>query len=687
MKKLLLPIFVMCCFYGHNALGQTIATRNAIRSTYDLDKSSKIMNAFTTRAQENRIKAYRIASENNIPTMGVNSRGNFFELDGVDVNGNLRYKITYNQGSRITARAENIKAGLNSDYILEGEGMEVGVIDGFPMLNTHQEFGTSVSNGTSRVLLKEELPDLATIPLGFLNAARFHATHVGGTIASGGFVKRESKGIAPKAKIWSYSWDKDIDKMNAMASGGILNSNHSYGYAFFDDYGNIKNPEWIKYLGVYDETSQAYDALTVEYDYYLPVFAAGNDGTYQYKTYRNTSKASCDCDMLNGGSIAKNNVVVAAVKEVTTYTGASSVVIANFSSQGPTDDFRIKPDISAKGYGVFSLAYQAPNPVTAAPKNDLYGEISGTSMAAPAVTGVFTLWQEWATKFANDKKLPYKSATIRALMAHTADEAGPAAGPDHKFGWGLINAKAGVDVMLAAKDKRSAYVLEHTLNNTQKYTQEIQVTEEMTKMVVTLAWTDPISKVIAQNTDEEYMKNNPLLINDLDVVVRKGGEAYYPWKLNKNFNDLKAVKGVNDVDNIEKIEIFDVKPGKYIIEVGHSKTLQDNKPQAFSLITTIGDFDKLRKMKDKEDEKDDVIDIKLWPNPVVDNLFITVGNKYNGRAVNVRIFDINGKLVSSSSQIAEEGSISVDMQAHNANVYIVEVKTFDSSKTSRIVKK
>ncbi|MGL4583259.1 MAG: T9SS type A sorting domain-containing protein, partial [Flavobacterium sp.] len=267
------------------------------------------------------------------------------------------------------------------------------------------------------------------------------------------------------------------------------------------------------------------------------------------------------------------------------------------------------------------------------------------------------------------------------------DEAGHDPGPDHKFGWGLINAKAGVDVMLAAKDQRSAYISENILNNGQKYVQEIKVTEPMTKMVVTLAWTDPMAGVSIKNTDEEYMKTNPLLINDLDLVVRKDGEVYFPWKLNKNFNDLKAVRGVNDVDNIEKIEIFDVKPGKYIIEIGHSKSLQGAKPQAYSLVTTIGEFDKLRKMKDEEEENNESTDIRLWPNPVVDNLFITVGKKYNGRTVNVRIFDINGRLVSTASEIAEQGVISVNMQGHNANVYIVEVKTFDSSKTTRITKK
>lgn len=687
MKKLLLPILVMCCVYGHNAMGQTMAIRNAIRSTYDLDKSSKIINSFSIRAQENRQKAYEIAFKNNLPTIGVNARGNYFELDGVDDYGYLRYKITLNQGSRITARAENLSTGSNSGGILEGEGMQVGVIDGLPMLETHQEFATSAANGISRVTLKEAMPPLESIPLKFLNEGRFHATHVGGTIASSGSIKKESKGIAPKAKLWSYSWKDDIKKMSTMASEGLLVSNHSYGYAFFDDYGNIKNPEWVKDLGAYDKVSQSYDALMREYEYYLPVFAAGNDGTYQLKTYRGSKKENCDCDMLNGGGVSKNNVVVAAVKNVASYTGPSSVILAPFSSQGPTNDFRIKPDISAKGYEVFSLAYEAPYPLTKAPRNDLYGEISGTSMAAPAVTGVFTLWQEWATKFANDKKMPYKAATIRALMAHTADETGPNPGPDHKFGWGLINAKAGVDVMLAVKDKRSAYILEGSLNNTQKYLQEIVVTEPMPKMVVTLAWADPMGEVSLKNVDEEYMKTNPLLINDLDLVVRKDEEVYFPWKLNKNFNDLKAVRGVNDVDNIEKVEIFDVKPGKYIIEIGHSRTLQGAKPQAYSLITTIGEFDKLRKMKDQEGENNDSTDIKLWPNPVVDNLFITVGKKYNGRTVNVRIFDINGRLVSTASEVAEEGAISVNMEGFTSNVYVVEVKTYDSSKTVRIAKR
>jgi hypothetical protein len=53
-------------------------------------------------------------------------------------------------------------------------------------------------------------------------------------------------------------------------------------------------------------------------------------------------------DMLTGSSVSKNVLVVAAVNAVATYNGPSSVVMSSFSNYGPTDDGRIKPDISAK---------------------------------------------------------------------------------------------------------------------------------------------------------------------------------------------------------------------------------------------------------------------------------------------------------------------------------------------------
>ncbi|MCA4806974.1 S8/S53 family peptidase [Myroides odoratimimus] len=683
MKKIVLTVLALLAFGGQRHYAQSIATRNAVKATYDISKASTLVRAYADKAQDNKERAYKEASVQNKPISGVNERGNYFELSGVEENGLLLYKTTLNAGSRITARAEDIPVIDGATAFLDGEGMLVGVVDGMALLDTHQEFYRSKGDQKSRVTLMDAVP---SVPFTFLERrnyerSRSHATHVGGTIAGGGWYENRAKGIAPKTELWSYSWNQDLEKMSEMASSGILLSNHSYGYDFFDDDGFLVDEGYVNYFGAYMNTSRDFDQIAVLYPYYQPVVAAGNDGEFHDNVYKDTAKKDCNCDLLNGTSVAKNAVVVAAVEDVPLYVDASSVRIASFSSQGPTNDFRIKPDIAAKGYKVFSTVYKIPTTIGVQPATNYYAMSSGTSMAAPAVTGVFALWQQWAIKNAIDGK-PFTSATIRALMAHTADEAGEAPGPDHVYGWGLINAKAGVDVMLGAKDDRSATILEQVLLQGQTFKKEIVVTKPMSKLVVTLAWTDPAGKVTNQNIIEDVMRYKSMLVNDLNVVVKKGKQAYYPWRLNKNFQDLKAVQGVNDTDNIEKIELFDVLPGTYTIEVSHRGSLQDGK-QAYSLVSTVGEFDALEKMEEVAKAED----FKIWPNPVLDQLHITVGDQYNGTAVAVRIFDISGRLVQSVSNTVEEGMGRFNVNQLEANVYVVEIKTHDRSKTVRIAKR
>lgn len=679
MKKVIVTGFAFLCLGICDHYGQTISTRSAVRATYDIDKATREINAYTTKAAKNKQEAFLVAEKRNLPTSGVDARGNYFELSGIDANGILFYKSTLNYGSRVTAKVIGIQKEIGVNQYLEGEGMTVGIIDGLPLLDTHQEFYTTTSNKTSRVTLGESVPALTTYNAKGHQRSRFHATHVGGTMVGLGY-NQKAQGIAPKAKLVSYSWNNDYHKMGQMASGGTLVTNHSYGYNYFDDYGYLREPGLIKNLGAYSEHSREFDRVAYLFAYYQPVIAAGNDGEFHYNVYGGSQKENCNCDLLNDSSVSKNAVVVAAVEEVAQYTGPSDVVLASFSSQGPTNDFRIKPDISAKGVDVLSAAYRNPNPLYGAAETSLYAYSDGTSMAAPAVSGVFTLWQEWAI-YASSTNMPFKSATLRALMAHTADEAGRAAGPDHLFGWGVINAKAGVDVMLAAKDKRSTYILENELREQQKYTHEIQVGEKTSKMVVTLAWTDPPGVVSYQNSDENYKRNNSDLVNDLDVVVRKGNNTYYPWKLNKDFNDLRAIQGVNDVDNIEKIELYDVEPGTYVIEVTHKGKLDTGK-QEYSLISTVGEFDDLQESKVETKQE-----IRLWPNPVVDHLYVSLDKTYNGKVVDMKVYDMNGRLVLSSSDTVQQEKVSINMASLNSNIYVVEVKADNLSKTVRIAKR
>jgi subtilisin family serine protease len=60
--------------------------------------------------------------------------------------------------------------------------------------------------------------------------------------------------------------------------------------------------------------------------------------------------------------------------------------ISYFSSRGPTADGRQKPDVVAPGERILSCRHKVKK--AAATVDDLYVEMSGTSMATPHVSGV-----------------------------------------------------------------------------------------------------------------------------------------------------------------------------------------------------------------------------------------------------------------------------------------------------------
>ncbi|MDV7389891.1 S8 family serine peptidase, partial [Arthrospira platensis SPKY1] len=94
---------------------------------------------------------------------------------------------------------------------------------------------------------------------------------------------------------------------------------------------------------------------------------------------------------------------------------------------------------------------------------------SGTSMAAPGVSGVLLLLQEHYSNVNNGDFM--LAETAKGLILHTADEAGPSDGPDHMFGWGLINARRAAETI--SGNTISSIVEERTLTNGQTYTRDV----------------------------------------------------------------------------------------------------------------------------------------------------------------------------------------------------------------------
>ncbi len=102
-------------------------------------------------------------------------------------------------------------------------------------------------------------------------------------------------------------------------------------------------------VGKYGQDAVAWDELMYASPYYQMVNASGNDRQSQSAI---TNKGGYD--LLTGPSVSKNAIVVGASYEVLNYTSANSVYMASFTNWGPTDDGRIKPDITCKGVDVYS---------------------------------------------------------------------------------------------------------------------------------------------------------------------------------------------------------------------------------------------------------------------------------------------------------------------------------------------
>ncbi len=514
--------------------------REKIIAHSDLVQLNKLAFKYKNDFYSKKIKADNLAAIYNWEKT-IKTDSTYSELIGVTLENKPIYYTTYNNGAGITSRANRLYTGGGLGLNVNGEGMLGGVWDAGSGMPSHELFSgrLQVMDGTIN--------------------SHYHSAHVAGTIiGSEVFQSGEAKGMAYKASVYSYDWNNDASEVANAAADGLLLSNHSYGYnpTFLDLY------QW----GKYDLDSQAFDEIMFNAPYYQFVCAAGNsrdDGL-------NTTKLGYD--LLTGHSVSKNAIVVAAVNEVINYTGSGSVVMSNFSSWGPTDDGRIKPDISAKGVNTYSATDSSTSS---------YDSLSGTSMASPSVAGTLLLLQQYNNQLNNSF---LKASTLKGLMIHSADEAGTSPGPDYRFGWGLINAEKGADII--TKKELQSYILENTLNNSQTFS--LQVNSLGTEpLVATLSWTDPAGNLPSTTIDD----STPNLVNDLDIRVSQTSTVYYPWKLNPANPSNAATTGDNSVDNVEKVQI-DNPNGSYTITISHKGNLE-NLLQNYSLIIsgiTVKDF-------------------------------------------------------------------------------------------------
>ena len=499
---------------------------------------------YQDHAKEQRLKAQEWAEEKEEDIRSVEEDGKVTELIGFHEDGTPLYLSTQN-----SVASETIKStAVRDEYQLSGNNVTLGVWDEAAVRATHQEFASnSVNQKDGRTSLSD------------------HATHVAGTMIAVG-TKERAKGMASGASVDAYDWSYDLSEMGR---AGLKFSNHSYGYlrGWVGSKlwrGSKEHSDKEDYLfGFYDNASKNWDTVAYLSPTYVIVNAAGNDrGEGPSNGSPPQDGAPYGYDTIAHQGVSKNILTVGAVSAVSNSSDPSQIKMSSFSSWGPADDGRIKPDIVAQGVGLYS---------SIASSDSSYSTYSGTSMATPSVTGSMALLEEHRQKL-DDSSVPYLSSTWKGLLIHTADEAGPSLGPDYSFGWGLANFKRAADLMQADKEEDFNFHIRE-LSLKEDETMEFPIySKGQGPIKVTLCWIDPPGTPVNASLDP----TDKMLVNDLDLrVIYEKGDAFSPWILDGQNPRNQAVRGDNITDNIEQVQVDQTVSGIYRVKISHKGKLKD----------------------------------------------------------------------------------------------------------------
>jgi len=562
MKKIAI-LFLALLLSGNGMLfgqGATTAEKLAL--------SARLSEEFKRKKAE----AVRVALEKGWPVRVEYSNGRIMEIMEIGPNGFPEYDVTNNINAARTTNTDDLWPGGSSGLNLTGNGFTIGEWDGGGVRTTHQEF--RVGAGASRVTQMDG-------PV----ATSYHSTHVAGTMIAEGDVG-SAHGMASEANLHAYEWNNDVAEMlNANAVDNIILSNHSYGRTRGWDFDGGGNAWWFGdttisgiedyQFGFYGPLTKTWDSMAYVMPDYLFVKSAGNDrndnhtgGHYVYNpltgggtwstSYRDPDGGADHYDCIENRASAKNLLTVGACLDIPGgWTAPANVVITDFSSYGPTDDGRIKPDIVANGDDLYSCSDVS---------NTFYEWLSGTSMSAPNVTGTLAALQQYY--FTLNSSTYMMADELKALVINTANEAGTSDGPDYKFGYGLLNATAMAE-LIHLDDSLGNLIRRTTLANgtVDEFT---YYSDGNSPINVTLCWTDPAHAALAPSLNP----TTACLVHDLDVrIITPSGGTAYPWRLNPFSPSSAATRNDNYRDNLEKITIDSPPAGQYTIRITHKSAI------------------------------------------------------------------------------------------------------------------
>ena len=371
-----------------------------------------------------------------------------------------------------------------------------------------------------------------------------HGTHVAMTALGDGTGDAVATGVAPKANLVMYALEHDptgVFGRQGSIYDLLSDAESKTASVAVNAWGLNGN------YGAYTADSRSADQYVSNNKYLLPVFSVGD----------------------NGGTGASKITAPGTAKNVLSIGSSVNGSVSSYSSEGPTLDGRIKPDLVAPGDGICSArAEEAKNVVgtvcgtgTHSNGRSMYMQLSGTSQATAVAGGSASLTREYLREVAGINKP--SASLIKATLINGAEDLGTPDIPNANEGWGQIDLENSLNPTSAGT----------ALNIFQDDERELQAgfsliysfdLDGSKGIDITLAWSDAEASANAAQSESR-------LINNLDLIlIAPDGTSY----LGNHFSSGASTIGgsADNLNNVERIRIpagATTQTGDWMVTVEH----------------------------------------------------------------------------------------------------------------------
>lgn len=248
-----------------------------------------------------------------------------------------------------------------------------------------------------------------------------HGTHVAATVAGAHSLPREAgsaevlelNGMAPEAKLYGFKVLRNNgsgeDAFIIKALDTIADLNERAGQLVIHGVNLSLGGGFDPSVFGCGHTPLCQELRRLWRQGVLVVLAAGNEGYAVLETEDGAVPANMDLSIGDPANL-EEAIAVGSIHKTNPHTYG----VSYFSSRGPTADGRMKPDLVAPGERILSARHKWPKAADNA--RDLYVEMSGTSMAAPHVSGLLAAFLSARREFVG-----YPERVKAMLLAQCTD--------------------------------------------------------------------------------------------------------------------------------------------------------------------------------------------------------------------------------------------------------------------------